>query len=111
MLLEKEFRQLLFMEPLTTELHLLRVMSLLMILTAVGVLFMLLFLSAPYGRYTSASWGLLINARLAWFVQEIPSFAIPFACLANAYWKNQLVLDAPTACLLFYTVHYFQRLV
>ena len=26
-------------------------------------------INAPYGRYTSATWGMLLNAKFAWFLQ------------------------------------------
>ena len=30
--------------------------------------------SGPYGRYSRAGWGVPVPARLAWFLQELPSF-------------------------------------
>lgn len=33
----------------------------------------LFFVTAPFGRHTSKQWGPMINARLGWFLMEIPS--------------------------------------
>ncbi|KAG8465302.1 hypothetical protein KFE25_002609 [Diacronema lutheri] len=48
---------------------------------------------APYGRYSSRAWGVLVNGKLAWILQEMPSIAIPvaFACATRA--------SAPTSSL------------
>ncbi|XP_052769043.1 3-oxo-5-alpha-steroid 4-dehydrogenase 1-like isoform X2 [Mya arenaria] len=76
--------------------------------TAVLV-FLLLYsgITAPYGRYARGGWGLFVNGKIAWFVQEIPSFLVPVAFI---------VLGAPKLTqmpnvLLFtmFTIHYFQR--
>ncbi|MBR9998603.1 MAG: DUF1295 domain-containing protein [Cyclobacteriaceae bacterium] len=40
---------------------------------AVVIFFTLLFVSAPYGRFTRANWGLMINNRLGWILMETPS--------------------------------------
>ena len=66
-------------------------------------------ITAPYGRYTRDGWGLQVNGRLAWFVQEIPSFAVPVLFLfSNApglkNWANCILLS-------LFVIHYFQRYV
>lgn len=38
----------------------------------------LLFVTAPYGRYTRKGWGLLVDNRLGWIIMELPSFLIIF---------------------------------
>jgi 3-oxo-5-alpha-steroid 4-dehydrogenase 1 len=45
---------------------------------AVGVLTMILLLKikAPYGRYTSKSWGPTMNSRMGWFTMELPVIAV-----------------------------------
>jgi 3-oxo-5-alpha-steroid 4-dehydrogenase 1 len=40
---------------------------------AVIVFFVLLFIPAPYGRFTKSSWGMMINNRLGWILMETPS--------------------------------------
>nr|XP_039252157.1 3-oxo-5-alpha-steroid 4-dehydrogenase 1-like [Styela clava] len=37
--------------------------------------------NVPYGRFSSSSWGFLINVRVAWFLQEIPALTIPLYTL------------------------------
>ncbi len=43
------------------------------IATASVVFFILLFVSAPYGRFTRSNWGFMINNRLGWIIMETPS--------------------------------------
>jgi 3-oxo-5-alpha-steroid 4-dehydrogenase 1 len=43
---------------------------------AVATFVFLLFVTAPYGRYTKTGWGKLVDNRLGWIVMEFPSFAI-----------------------------------
>lgn len=40
---------------------------------AIGTFISLFWVTAPFGRHTSDSWGPTINARLAWCLMEIPS--------------------------------------
>jgi len=61
--------------------------------------------AAPYGRYhderaLGMRWGCLVNARLAWCVQEAPSFV--FAVLALPKARNR-------ALLAMFTAHYANR--
>ena len=70
---------------------------------------------APYGRYSSVksfnmSWGVPINARLAWVVQEIPALAIPLALWASS--DSPAVKSTPNCILLaLFCAHYFNRSV
>ena len=49
--------------------------ALYMLYAAVCTLFMLTALMpAPYGRYSSGRWGVLLNARFAWFFQVITTY-------------------------------------
>ena len=41
------------------------------------LLLLLLFMSHLLGRYSSGRWGYLMNAKLAWCLQELPSLVIP----------------------------------
>ena len=64
-------------------------------------------ITAPYGRYSRDGWGLQINGKLAWFLQEIPSLAIPVILLFSSApglkkWSNCILLS-------LFIVHYFQR--
>ena len=72
------------------------------------------FLTTPYGRYSRYSWGFGVNARLAWLLQESPSFLIPFAMFVVSGSMKELMSFnlSPNAVLLFmFMVHYFRRYV
>lgn len=43
---------------------------------AVGVFISLFFINAPYGRHARKGWGTTLNARLGWFIMELPSVAL-----------------------------------
>ena len=66
-----------------------------------------LLMTAPYGRYARAGYGITLNARFTWLVQECPSFLVPLfvtAYLGGNQWK------APNLVLLsMFLLHYFHR--
>jgi len=70
------------------------------------VFVVLLIIPAPYGRYSSTSWGFLMDSRYAWFTQELLSLVVPvvlWLCSAAATkLLNKLLLGA-------FVVHYFHR--
>lgn len=80
----------------------------------------LLFIPAIYGRYSSNNtiWGFGINAKIAWFMQEIPAFAIPVSLWTLEYYNNHqhktidhhLMTTRLFLCGLF-MVHYWQRFI
>ena len=78
----------------------------------------LLFTPAIYGRYSSNTtiWGFGINAKIAWFMQEIPAFAIPVSLWTLEYYNCQNATDDNLMttriflCGLF-IIHYWQRLI
>ena len=62
---------------------------------------------AHYGRYTSnRSFGLVINPRVAWFVQECPSFFVPVTLLLHE-WKQ--IRPVNLVLLGFFIMHYWYR--
>nr|XP_002120345.1 3-oxo-5-alpha-steroid 4-dehydrogenase 1-like [Ciona intestinalis] len=64
-------------------------------------------INAPYGRYTSSSWGLPINSKLAWFLQELPAFLIPVFSYFTMTSSN---VSTPALILLsVFLLHYFNR--
>jgi len=77
-----------------------------MIVSGLLVFVVLLIIPAPYGRYSSTSWGFLMDSRYAWFIQELPSLVVPvvlWLCSAAATkLPNKLLLGA-------FVVHYFHR--
>ena len=78
-----------------------------MFVSAVVMFAVLLIMPAPYGRYSSSSWGPLVDSRCAWFMQELPSLLVPtvswqFTGVA-ARLPNKLLLGA-------FIAHYVHRL-
>lgn len=70
---------------------------------------MLQFTTAPYGRYSRSGWGALVPARLAWFLQELPSFVVPLFIILGRYGdfhKTDIHNKALIGCFL---AHYFHR--
>ena len=69
-------------------------------------------LPAPYGKFSEQASSLplidgltaiKLSAPLAWFVQEVPAFILPFTALIS------LGLDSKTFCLLPFLAHYANR--
>lgn len=83
-----------------------------MIIVGIPIFFILLFVPAWYGRYGNRVNLRLgsIPAKIAWILQECPSFLIPALYLLfkhdtiKSNWVNAL-------CLCFYLFHYFYRYV
>ncbi|BDS11295.1 DUF1295 domain-containing protein [Aureispira anguillae] len=70
--------------------------------------FSLFFVTAPFGRHTSKEWGPMINARLGWFIMEIPSplvFTYFFFSGSTAPNSVTLIFWA------LWVLHYFNRSV
>jgi len=106
----------------TTELELLHTLAYVMIVMGLFAFIALLFVPAPYGKYADkAEWfyGFPINGKVAWIVQECPSFLFVLY-----YWytavtnntstpitiQNQLTTISPRSILLtMYLFHYFNR--
>ena len=63
---------------------------------------------SPYGRYVAGGGRLRLNPRLAWFLQELPSFAVPlyFLIFTSAI---QYVNIANKLIVCMFLCHYFQR--
>jgi protein-S-isoprenylcysteine O-methyltransferase Ste14 len=70
------------------------------------IFMLLLFITAPYGRYKQRGWGVAITPKLAWIIMEAPS-AMIFTALF-------LLGDAPNSWILFiffamWESHYIHR--
>ena len=63
---------------------------------------------SPYGRYVTAGASLQLNPRLAWFVQELPSFAVPVYLIIFTS-AIKYVNIANKLLVLMFLCHYFQR--
>ena len=81
-------------------------------ITGVFVALLLQFLKAEYGRYfnktSQTKWGLGMNAKLAWFVQELPMFVLPLFFLFKSYNAYQAV-NPNNVLICFILIHYFRR--
>ncbi|KAM9308269.1 3-oxo-5-alpha-steroid 4-dehydrogenase 1 [Gastrophryne carolinensis] len=80
-------------------------MALVMVLMGLLSFVMLRFINMPYGRYSSPAFGPPVPVRLAWFIQELPSLAVPVYYLAS---HPGLPL-ARLALLGAFTCHYLHR--
>lgn len=67
--------------------------------------------TAPYGKFSTTGWGFLINNKLAWITQEIPSLAVPTVWMAFFATPAQLAnLRGRTLVLMIlFVVHYTNR--
>ena len=65
----------------------------------------LLFLDAPYGRFTRGGWGVTLSARWAWAIMEFPSALsiLVMAFLSSGYGPISLIF------LALWEVHYLYR--
>eukprot|EP00307_Rebecca_sp_RCC1486_P005611 CAMPEP_0119424114 /NCGR_PEP_ID=MMETSP1335-20130426/31822_1 /TAXON_ID=259385 /ORGANISM="Chrysoculter rhomboideus, Strain RCC1486" /LENGTH=250 /DNA_ID=CAMNT_0007449627 /DNA_START=1 /DNA_END=753 /DNA_ORIENTATION=- len=81
------------------------------LLSSMGIsaLVLLSGIQAPYGRYSSSSWGPLMNGKLAWIMQELPSFAVPATMLVAHYPAPPASSAANLALLTAFCTHYFNR--
>ncbi|KAG8442521.1 hypothetical protein GDO86_011353 [Hymenochirus boettgeri] len=61
----------------------------------------------PYGRYGTSLYGPPVPVRLAWFIQELPSLAIP----VSFYLKHQEIGLVNTVLLGAFVCHYSQRTI
>ncbi|ELT93041.1 hypothetical protein CAPTEDRAFT_153061 [Capitella teleta] len=78
---------------------------------ALAFLILLLKIPAPYGRHSMPpghwSAALTMSTRLAWFLQELPAFAISSVCLWNAPTLESNLVNRMLLC--YFILHYFQR--
>lgn len=75
-----------------------------MMLIAPIIFIVLLFVTAPYGRYERQGWGPCVTARTGWFVMEVPASIIMLMMFVV------VPLNTPVFLLLsIWQVHYFHR--
>ncbi len=73
---------------------------------AVLVFFLLLFITAPYGRYIRKGWGPEISNRIGWLLMETPSLIVFSSCF---YFGNNKSSFPAIVFFCFWTFHYFYR--
>lgn len=82
----------------------------LMVLWGLSNLVTLQFTTAPYGRYTRSGWGYLLPSKLAWFVQELPSFVVPLLVLSRWRYEDLNIINNNNKVLIgCFLLHYFHR--
>ncbi len=73
---------------------------------AAVIFFVLLFVSAPYGRFTRSNWGIMINNRLGWIIMETPSlFTFCYFVYTGQAPKNSYII----LFSLLWIIHYVHR--
>lgn len=75
-------------------------------LTGIGVLAILFFIPAPYGRFSRPGWGLRLDARTAWIIMELPAFGI---ILASFLLNLDKIGPVEIVLLLLWEAHYVYR--
>ena len=71
---------------------------------ALFIFVLLLFITAPYGRFGRKGWGPSISSRMAWIIMEMPSFLLPVLFFAiHPFTVPSFIF------LLIWLSHYFHR--
>jgi hypothetical protein len=76
------------------------------ILLAIVIFFLLLKITAPYGRHTSVKWGPLISNRFGWLIMEFPVLIVLFIILKPEAKNISLV---SWILIGLFCLHYFNR--
>src|SRR6187455_1224877 len=64
------------------------------------------FVTAPFGRHTSAKWGISINNKLGWVIMEFPSLAIMVYFL---FWGSRSLTSYAWILFALWIFHYLNR--
>lgn len=73
---------------------------------AVVLIPIMLFVTAPYGRHTTTSWGPMIKNNLGWFIMEVPSLLIfSWFIIEGKAYTDIVILIAS----ILWISHYFHR--
>lgn len=73
---------------------------------AIFIFFLLLKITAPYGRHSSAKWGPLIANHLGWFFMEFPALVVMTYVLIQNSSSHSAVIEVMIG---LYCLHYFNR--
>lgn len=77
------------------------------IVLAVIVFLILLKITAPYGRHTSAKWGPLISNKFAWMIMELPALVVLYLMII----PEILLFSFPYLIMIgLFTLHYVNRI-
>ncbi len=70
--------------------------------------FILLKVTAPYGRHTKSNWGPMIGNKTGWFIMELPALVVPFIFFFTGRITPGTV---PWIFILLFGLHYFNRVI
>lgn len=73
---------------------------------AVMIFFLLLFITAPYGRHTKTSWGPLIDNKVGWIIMEAVALFVVFYFVFTGTNKQSL---SNIIMISLFAVHYLNR--
>lgn len=73
---------------------------------AVLIFLLLLRVTAPYGRHTSAKWGPQIDNHLGWFFMEFPALVVMTYVLIRNFSTHSMAIEIMIG---LYCLHYFNR--
>lgn len=73
---------------------------------AVFIFFLLLRITAPYGRHTSSKWGPQIDNHLGWFFMEFPALVVMTYVLIRNFSTHSMAIEIMIG---LYCLHYFNR--
>lgn len=74
---------------------------------AVFIFFLLLKITAPYGRHSSANWGAMVSNRYGWMIMELPVLVVLFFFLIPDHEK---VSTVSWFMIAMFCLHYFNRI-
>ena len=74
--------------------------------TAVVIHVVMFFITAPFGRHTTTTWGPMVNNKLAWIIMEFPSLAIMVFFLI---WGSNSTSSFAWIVFAFWIFHYTNR--
>jgi len=98
---------------LTHEIAILNWFSILMFIIGFVVYIILQYQPATYGRYSATGrfYSVQVPAKIAWFLQEVPAFLIPFGLVLLGYYEMSYHQYDTSQLLVLscFILHYFQR--
>jgi len=74
---------------------------------AMTIFFLLLKITAPYGRHTKSNWGPLVSNRLGWLLMELPVLIVLFIFLVPT---AKTISFASWFLIGLFCLHYFNRI-
>lgn len=77
-----------------------------MSITALIVFIALFFVTAGYGKFTTAKWGAAVNNKIGWVLMESPVF---IAMLLLWFFSRRRFMITPFIMFLLFETHYFHR--